>query len=270
MGKEEVQVRGSEWNGKKVSLASITTKAGKYLSKNAPAILTGLGLTSIVATAFFAHKAALKADSVIRKAEENTLLTPKEKFKLVWKHYLPPVLSCGAAIGFIVAANSVHIKRQAALVTVATLGERALSEYKAEVAELVGKNKARKAEDNLVQKKVTAAETEGKFDKIVLAPDSQRQYVYETTSGHIFQASIEELHKAENEIGRQCLDDDFATLNDFLGKVGASAGDIGDEIGWNNRKPIELNLGSAIVRDGKGLIAIKYTNPPSADFRTVW
>lgn len=256
-----------------MTLQDLAVKSGHYLSKNSPAILMGLSLAGVVTSAFLTHKAAQKA--------QITLLDPlvdpdgegipfKEKAKLTWKYYIPPVLSCGATVAFIIAGNSVHNRRQAALITAVSLGETAFQEYREQITETLGKGKEQKARDELTQKKVKKAEEEGKFDGLVLKPDSQDQYVWDSYSSRALISSVEKLNKAANDVARDCINHDYASLNQFYNAIGLEGIQPGDDVGWSNNSPLEIDLTNAVVRDGKGLIAINFVNPPSADFRDPW
>jgi uncharacterized protein YdgA (DUF945 family) len=126
-----------------VSLANFGNKAGNYISKNSPAILMGLSLAGVLTTAWLTHKAAEKAltDLTVTQMKSGTDLTPKEKVQLTWKYYIPPVLSCGATLAFIIAGNSVQSRRQAALITAVSLGETSFSEFKDKMVETLGNGK---------------------------------------------------------------------------------------------------------------------------------
>lgn len=254
-----------------MTLQDLAVKSGHYLSKNSPAILMGLSLAGVLTTAWFTHKAAQKSLLQLQAAEgEGEELTAKRKVELTWVNYIPPVLSCGATIAFIIAGNSIHNKRQAALITAVTLGETAFSEYREKMQATLGTGKEKKARDEIVQTKVSEAEKNGKFDGLVLKPDSQDQYVWDMYSSRPFVSSVEKLNKAANEIARNCINHDYATLNQFYSAIGLEGIQPGDDLGWSNSMPLEIDLSNAVVRDGKGLIAINFVNPPTADFRDPW
>lgn len=256
-----------------MTLQDLAVKSGHYLSKNSPAILMGLSLAGVVTSAFLTHKAAQKAQLKLLDPAvdpEGEGLPFKQKAALTWKYYIPPVLSCGATIAFIVAGNSVHNRRQAALITAVSLGETAFQEYREQITETLGKGKEQKARDELTQKKVTKAEQEGKLDGLVLKPDTQEQYVWDNYSSRMLVSTVEKLNKAANDVARDCINHDYATLNQFYSAIGIEGIQPGDDLGWSNTKPLEIDLTNAVVRDGKGLIAINFVNPPTADFRDPW
>ena len=258
-----------------MTLANIGKNLGHFLSRNSPAILMGMSLAGVLTTAYLAHKAGQKSLRQIEEAEGNdTALSAKEKVQLTWMNYIPPVLSCGATVAFIIAGNTVHARRQAALITAVSLGETALSEYKEKMVEVLGKNKERKASDEIVQKQVNKAEEEGKFTRLAVPNDERQEiYVFDTFSGRPFVSTIEKIHKAANEVARECINNDYATLNLFYAKIGLTEIPIGDEMGWNNDHPIEIDTTSARVdptNESRALIAINYLNKPQIGFDKIW
>lgn len=255
-----------------MNFSNLVRNAGHNVARNSPAILMGLSIAGVVTTAWLMHKATKKSEPVLAAAisESTEPLTVKQKISLSWKYYLPPILSCGATVAFIVAGNTLHFRRSAALITAVALGETALSDYKEQISETFGKGKARKAADELIQKQVTQAETDGKLEKLVVFPENQEQYVFETHTQRMLVSTVEKINAAANKVARDCINNDHATLNQFYSEIGLDPVPWGDDVGWSNTLPLEVDLGSAIVKDGKGVIAIKYQNPPTSDFMDPW
>lgn len=255
-----------------MNFTDLTKKTGHYLNNHSPAILMGLSLAGVVTTAYLTHKASQKSLQTIDKfeAKDNGFWiksTAKEKVQLTWQYYIPPVLSCGATLAVIIAGNSVHARRQAALVTAVSLGETAFGEYREKMVETLGKNKERKAKDEIIQKNVTAKEAD--FDQLVLL-NSQDQFVYDTFSGRVHVSSVDKLNKAANEVARECINNDYASLNSFYRKIGMAELPVGETVGWNNKNPMELNLTSAKVHEGRGVLALNYENQPTVGYDSFW
>ena len=250
-----------------MTMNDLAKKTGSFLNTNSPAILLGLSIAGVITTAYLTHKAAQKAEKELSQVAG---LTAKEKVQITWKYYVPPVLSCGATLGFIIAGHSIQHSRNAGLAAAVSLSQTAFSEYREKMVETVGKNKERKAVDELIQEKVTQKEKDGEFDKLVVREDKQEQYVYDTISGRVFVSTIEKLNKAANEVARECINNDYANLNLFYSKIGLAEIRIGETLGWNNSNPLELNLSNAVVMDGRGLIAINYIKDPIIGYDKIW
>ena len=141
------------------------TKIGKNLggliSKNSPHILTGIGCAGVVSTAVLAVKATPKATIILEKEEEYRerkrlqSLTKMEKVKLTWKCYIPAGVMGATTIGCIIGANTVNMRRNAALASLYALSESAFREYKTKVVEEIGKPKETKIRDEIAKDRIT-------------------------------------------------------------------------------------------------------------------
>ena len=212
-----------------MSLSNFGGKAGRYVSKNSPAIFLGLSIAGVLTTVWLTHRATQKAQLELKVNGHN-----------------------------------------AALITAATLSEAAFSEYKGKMVEALGKGKETKAVDELIQKKVTEKETSGDFIGLSPREDNQEQYVFDTYSGRVLVSTVEKLNKAANEVALEHINHDYASLNLFYRKIGLPEIPVGDTVGWNNSHAMEIDLGSAVVHENKGLIAIKYMNQPVVKYDTIW
>src|SRR5689334_17721515 len=103
--------------------------AEKFLSDNAPAILTSVGVVGVVATAYLSGKGSFKAADAIREEESRRImmteppLDTKGKVKVAWTHFLPAVATSGLTIACVVCANRISVGRAAAMATAYSLGE---------------------------------------------------------------------------------------------------------------------------------------------------
>ena len=119
----------------------------RYLKKEAPTILTFIGATGVIGTAIMAAKATPKALDIIedKKKElgldQSENLRPVEVMKVAWKPYIPAVITGVTSVACLIGANSVNVRRNAALATAYNLSTTALAEYKDKVIETIGEKK---------------------------------------------------------------------------------------------------------------------------------
>src|SRR6188472_3891030 len=154
-----------------MSLQDIVKQAQKMAVDNAPAILTAIGVTGTLTTAYLTGKASFKAARILdaeerrisldRTGEEgNTFDIPiRDAAKLVWKQYIPAASTAVLTVSCIVYATRIGNRRAAAVAAAYTITEKAFSEYKEKVAETIGKNKAQKVHDDIAQDRVNAHPT---------------------------------------------------------------------------------------------------------------
>ncbi len=255
------------------------------IKKHSPEILTGIGITGMVTATILAVKATPKALILIEKelskqnqilrdeAEENgceeckqvSKLSVIEMMKTTWICYIPAGVTGILSVGCLIGANSVHIRRRAALVAAYSLSESALKEYQEKVVETIGEKKEQTvrdavAKDKMQQNPVTAHD--------IIITESGNTLCYDVISGRYFKSDIEKIKKAENELNRLMRDDMYISLNDFYFEIGLRDIKLGDDLGWNIQDGyIDLNFSSQLASDGTPCLVIDYNYGPKYDYR---
>lgn len=140
-----------------MTLIKLTRQAEKLLHDNSPVILTAIGVSGTLSTAYLVGVASYEAAHVhdaddIQGFEHDR----KQKIVRVWKLYIPAAISATLTVGCIIAANRVGSKRAAAAYSVLSVTEKAFSEYKDKVVETIGERKERTIQDAVVQDRVNA------------------------------------------------------------------------------------------------------------------
>lgn len=249
-----------------MDFAILAKRAGKLATDNSPAILTALGVTGTLTTAYLTGKASFKAAEIIAEAqtehdqeEKSHPFTAKEKAELVWKQFLPAAGVAVVTIACIVAANRIGARRVAALATAYNLAEKAAVQYKDKVIETIGKKK---------EEAVRAAVAQDEVDRHPI----QRSTVYiegggsdlfrDSWSGRYFNSSKVALEKAANTINHQLNHEFYATLSDFYDQVGLDRTDESDAIGWNSDCPLELEFNWASTADDRPCGVIRFRTVP--------
>lgn len=242
------------------NITQIAKRTERLITDNAPALLTAIGVTGTVTTAYLTGKATFKAAKIIddeqtmlnvkrAAGEQQHDLTTGEKAKLVWKEYLPPAGAGALTVGCIIGANYVGTRRTAAIAAALTLSEKAAGEYKEKVLEKFGQNKEREVRDGVAADRVRR-DFEGK--QVVLVEGTGKVWCHDAYSGRPFQSTVEEIRKAVNEINRQIerRNEGSATVSDFYDKIGLSHTSISDEFGWNSDDMLELSWTTVPLGDG--------------------
>lgn len=241
-----------------------------FVTKHSPAILVGLGVAGMLTSTVLAVRATPRALDLIeeRKRElEKDTLTPVEVVKATWKCYLPSVVTSITSTGCLIAAHSVHTRRHAALATAYKLSETAFAEYRDKVVETVGENK-----EKSIREKLDADQIEKTYanNNNVIRTSHGSTLFLDNTSGRFFESDIDHVRKAENMLNKQMLHDMFgyASLNDFYDELDLPRTDIGDSLGWNVHRLIDIRLGSGISPEGRPCIVIEHVNRPEYGYDT--
>ena len=257
-----------------IDWTSLGKRALKIVSDNGPAILTGLGAIGVVTTAIFAAKAGVATVSTLAEAEEEkgAPLTKVEKIAATWTLYIPPVIIGATAVVCIIASHSIDAKRQAAAIGMFTLSETAVQEYRDKTKEVTNPTKEKKIRDEIAQDRVKADPVSGKEiverkiggEVVVSRPGTV--LCRDSLSGRYFEADMETLRKAENNINARLIRDDYCSQNEFYREIGLPDIGFGDEFGWTSEKLLELEYSTVLSEDGRPCISIDYHMLPIRGF----
>lgn len=251
-----------------MQFSRLAKQASKALADNSPVILTALGVTGTVTTAYLAGKASFKAPGVLRDEEERRErvkipvlearpITPRQKFELLWKLYIPAVASGTATVCCIIAANYVGTKRAAALAAAYTLSAEAAAEYRRQVVNRIGAVEEREVTRAVAQQQVR----EKPPTSLVLVGDGD-VLCHDATSGRYFKSDKETLRRAANDIAYQVLHSDFATVEEFYKKIKLEPTSSSSEFGWNTENQIELLFSPVETPDGRPCLSFDFAVIP--------
>lgn len=257
----------------KPNISTIMKSAQLWMSKHSPEILTGFGIAGMITTTVLAVKATPKALKLIEKKKEELQLEPDEKLtvaetvKAAWKPYIPAVVTGTVSTACLIGASSVNLRRNAALAAAYQLSETALSEYKEQVIETLGKNKEKNIRNKVDKARV---DRNPPVDKEIILTGDGDTLCYDHHSGRYFKTSIDKLKKIENELNARLLREDYISLNDFYDELGLSFTSMGDELGWHVEKGlIEFAFSSQLVRDTPCLV-LNYNVAPQYGYNHLY
>lgn len=258
-----------------------------FIKQNSPTILSAIAVGGVVSTAVLAGKGTLKAHELLEyeKAErrsqaydeyekdpdklvpdfDSANLTVLETLRIVRPCYAPAAIMGAATIGCILGANSINLRRQAALASLYSLSEATLKEYKEKAREIVGEKKAQKIEDEQVQDVINRhpASTDG-----IIRTIHGETVFYDTLSGRYFTSDIEFVRRVENDIKSMIFGGDMcASLNDFYYQVGLNGIGLGEDVGWNIENLIDLKFTGVLMSDGTPCIAIGHNAGPIYNYQ---
>jgi hypothetical protein len=245
----------------------------RFISENAPSILTSVGVVGVVGTAVLMYKAATKSTEklyevdTVAQVNGEPPLTTKRIVKLTWVNYIPPVGCAAVTIGAIVFANHLNTKRIAALTAAYAISEKKLSEYKDKVIETIGEKKEQALRDDLAQDGVK--KNPPGPNNTVLVIGKGDVLCQDTFSGQYFRSSMDTIKKAENDTNHDIIHCQYATLTDFYRRLGLPPTDMSDELGWSFDDLIKLEISAVVAHDDEPCLAVSFQNHPMAGYRKV-
>jgi len=258
-----------------IGIQKVTRRLGQALARNSPTILTGVSVAGLIATVTMGVKATPKALAILEEEGEDhrkgydkydvKLVSKLEIVKLTWRCYIPTALMGGMTICCIIGANSINLRRNAALASIYSLTEGALKEYQAKVIETFGDAKAQKIKDSIDRDTVKNNPVK---DREVIITGRGEMLCYETVSGRYFKGDIEKIRKIQNELNRDLLNETFISMNDVYEALGLSYTKIGDDLGWDvNEGLIEFRFSSQLSEDEVPCLVIDYHDKPRYNYR---
>lgn len=235
----------------------------KLILDNSPTILTSIGVLGLISTGVFAAQGGVKSERLLSGFDYE--MTFKEEIEHTWQFYIPAATSGAISIAAIIGANRIGMRRAAALAAAYSLSEKAFTEYKDKVVERLGEKKEQTLRDDIAQDRVLATPSTQ-----VIVTDSSKVLCQDGWSGRYFESSMEALKKAQNDLNFKMLHDGYASVSDFYSLVGLPITGYSEEVGWNNDKPMELDISTVLSEDGKPCLAINFHVIPVRNYWKAW
>lgn len=253
-----------------MDLARLLKRIEKLTIDNSPAILTALGVTGTLTTAYLTGKASIKAVAIVqteqRKLDEypkSHHLETRDMVPLVWKLYIPAAVTGALTISAILAANHVSTRRATAVAAAYSITEKAFTEYKEKVVEKIGEKKERAYRDEIAQERV---ERNPPNDNLVIITDNGEVLCHDAFSGRYFKSSMEAIQRAEIAVNHQILNDGYASLSDLYYLLELPVTAISEEVGWNTDRMLKIVYSTVLSPDNRPCISIDFDLHPNRKY----
>lgn len=252
-----------------MTLAVVAKNAVRGIQSKSPAILTGLAVAGVVSTVVLAVQATPDALNRIKNLQEKEnglwIKAPLgERFRAVWPLYIPTAITGIGTIACIVGAQSVNMRRQAALVGAFTITEGAFQEYREKVVEALGAHKEERVRDAVIQKAVD--ENPPPSSEIVVI-GSGNVLCLDSYTGRYFESSMEKIRKAQNDFNEMLLNGEmYASLNEFYHLLELEDTMVGEQVGFATENLLDINFSTAMTSDGRPCLAMSFRALPLQDY----
>jgi hypothetical protein len=196
-----------------------------FLKRNASTILTYVGGAGVIATGVMAAKATPKATILLKKAEEEKgeALSKWEVVQVAGPAYIPTILVGASTIACIFGANVLNKRHQAALMSVYALLDSSYKDYKDKVKELYGEDADGRVREELAKDKYDEEQVEVEDNKLLFYDEYSEQY---------FNATMEDVLRAEYLLNRDLSYHGYACLNELYALLRLPTTDYGEILGW--------------------------------------
>jgi hypothetical protein len=246
-------------------IASLAGLTRKLVVDNSPTILTAVAVAGVATTAVMAVRATPRAIKILEVSQANNpvLLTPQEKLMLIAPCYIPSSMVGIATMACIIGANSVHTKRQAALISAYSLTEKAFKDYQAKVTDTLGTGKEQKVRDELAQDRVDNHPVS--TSEVIITGNGDVLFM-DSLSSQYFESTYEKVKRAENELNHKLNNDMYASLNDFYEMLGVPHNELGEELGWKSDQLLTIDISATVTRDKKACLVMNYSVRPIRNY----
>jgi hypothetical protein len=220
---------------------------------NSPSILTALGVSGTITTTVLAVRSGIEHQRIFPR-DKFEYSTKREEVILVWRIYIPPAISAGVTVACIIGAAKASSRRTAAITAAYSLSERAFTEYKEKVVEVLGKNKDQKVRDAIAQDKV-----DKNPPAAIITTSNGMILCCELLTSRYFESDMESLRKAENKINSMALGNGEASLSDLYYLLGLPWTTFSSENGWTGERLLELEFSPIMAPGDKPCLAFDYS-----------
>ena len=251
------------------------------LTKNAPTILTMTGITAMASSTYWAVKATPKALALKEKAEveknkkagtfknqkmhyydekegafvdgfQNWVpLTKLEIVQTCWRCYAPAFITGILGAACLIGANSMNLRKNAALAAAYALSETNFKEYREKTLEEVGEKKEEKIRNAVAEEKITKNPVN---TSTVLETGNGDTLCYDAICGRYFKSSIENLRSNLVDLNMSLMKEGSISLNEYYALIGLPEGEFTYYLGWNLNEcyeKVELNPHAILTPDEK-------------------
>lgn len=253
-------------------IADLIGKAKQFTSEHQTLLLTGAGSAGVVGTSYLSHQAGYKSAQIISQEELQLRvdsdglshsLSFRDKVKLVYPLYIPPIVTGAGTIAAILTGNRVASQQIAALTIASSMSEKALQEYKAKVVEKLGENKELSVREAIAQDKVDQVPIGTR--EVILAGTGE-VLCFDIYSGRYFQSSVEEIKKAENKLNFNIINFGYASLSEFYDEIGLPHTGVSDDVGWNLGNSLTVSISTTMSSDGRPCVAVDFGTFPQPNY----
>lgn len=238
------------------------------LTKHSPEILIGLGVAGLLGTTILAVRETPKALKLLenkKKELDVEKLSVKDTVKTVWKNYIPCAVLAVTSVACIVGASNISARRNAALAAAYAIGNKAFSDYKEEVINLLGEEKDKEIKEKVADKLLKENPV---TNKEVIITDNNEHLCYDEITGRYFKSSQNKIKEAQNVINDRLRDEMWVSLNDLYYELCLPNVRVGDDLGWNiDDGYLDIILSSRIAEDGTPCLTLDYSIGPRYDYR---
>ena len=224
-----------------------------FVLRNSHHILTGLALLGVGASVAL----SVRADRIMHEwdVDEFKQLTKEQRIKLYVRIYAPPAIAVLATGACIVGAHSISVKRESSLLLAYEGTRQMYDRYRMTVQDRLG------PEEKQIAEKAASKAQPAPRETIVYGEGDC--LFYDAYSGRYFKSTVNKIDRVVNELNYTLLREMCVSLNEFYAGIGLEGISLGDQLGWNEQRQIEVHYGSRVTEEGRACIVLDFVIEPT-------
>ena len=227
--------------------------AQQFVVRNSHHILTGLALLGVGASVGL----SVRADRIIHEwdIDEFKKLTKEQRIKIYAKIYAPPAIAVLATGACIVGAHSISVRRESSLLLAYEGTRQMYDRYRATVQDRLG------PEEKEIANKAASKAQPVPRETIVYGEGDV--LFYDAYSGRYFKSTVNKIDRVVNELNYTLLREMCVSLNEFYAGIGLDGISLGDQLGWNEQRQIEVHYGAKVSEEGRAVVVVDFVVEPT-------
>lgn len=227
--------------------------AQQFVLRNSHHILTGLALLGVGASVAL----SVRADRIMHEwdIDEFKQLTKEQRIKLYARIYAPPAIAILTTGVCIVGAHSISVKRESSLLLAYEGTRQMYDRYRATVQDRLGPE-----EKEIANKAASKAQPVPRETIVYGEGDC---LFYDAYSGRYFKSTVNKIDRVVNELNYTLLREMCVSLNEFYAGIGLEGISLGDQLGWNEQRQIEVHYGAKVSEEGKAVVVVDFVVEPT-------
>ena len=156
----------------------------------------------------------------------------------------------------VIGAHSISVKRESSLLLAYEGTRQVYDRYRASVQDRLG------PEEKTISQNAASKMDPYPRDAAVVCGDGDVLF-YDAYSGRYFKSTVNKIDRVVNELNYTLLREMCVSLNEFYAGIGLEGISLGDQLGWNEQRQIEVHYGAQVSDDGKAVVVVDFVVEPT-------
>lgn len=104
----------------------------------------------------------------------------------------------------------------------------------------------------------------------IIKIESGSSLCYDHLTGRYFEGDLEKIRQSVNDLNHMITHDGYASMNNFYNFLGIPDVPIGDDLGWNSERLLEVEFLAHLGEDGRPALGVVYRPDPKPRYDKIY